>query len=228
MAAPTLVSYTEVASWVTGSTSKATASVSWNAGDIIVVLAGTESDTATPAVPTATGLTFASVAVNSAVGTCSGRLSTATAAGTSSSAITTTLSSGTPHWGFGVWVWRGSTGVGNNIEQHTATKTKALTITSPNSAVMCGVFDFQPGAAGSGTPAVTNTRQSSLDATHYTRLVFDNIDYSTSGSSWGQTGGGSTGPFTILAIEILNDGGGGATNWGPWMVDGLRWNRLVQ
>lgn len=215
-AAPTLVSYTETASWATAAagSSKATASVPWNAGDILVVIAGTESSDCVPAVPTATGLTFSSVVANSAVNTASSRLSTATAAGTSSSVITTTTSgtkSATGHWGFGVWVWRSSTGVGNSIEQHTATKTKALTITSANSAVMIGVFDFNADAAGSGTPAATNTRQAAQDAGVYTRLVFDNIDYSTSGSSWGQTGGGTTGPFSIVGIEIKNDGGGGAT-----------------
>lgn len=217
-AAPTLVSYTASADWTTGNTSKATASISWQTGDILVVIAAAESVTATPAVPTATGLTFSSVVTNSAAGTCATRLSTATAASTSSSAVTTTMSSGAPHWGFGVWVWRGSTGVGNSIEQHTPTKTKALTLTGSNSAVIVGVFDFNADGAGSGTPAVTNTRQAAQDAGRYTQLVFDNVDYSTSGSSWGQTGGGTTGPFSIVGIEIKNDGGGGVT---PGCKNGL-------
>lgn len=30
--------------------------------------------------------------------------------------------------------------------------------------------------------------------------------------------------FTVTFTDVS----GGVTNWGPWMVDGLRWNRLVQ
>lgn len=226
-AAPTRVSYTEVASWTTTGSPKATASISWQAGDILVFIGGSEAAADTIGVPTATGLTFSSVILNTTAGTCSTRVATATAAGTSAATVNATNTNVAAHWGFGVWVWRSSTGVGNNIEQHTATKTKALTLTGVNSAVMVGVFDFNADVVGSGTPAVTNTVENTRDTSHYTALVFDNIDYSTSGSSWGQSGGGTTGPFSIVAIEIKNDGGGGATNWGPWMVNGLNWNRLV-
>lgn len=216
MAAPTLVSYTEVASWATGGATKATASVSWNSGDILVVIAGAENNANTLGTPTATGLTFTIKQSFASGTTCSSMLATATAGSTSSATVNVAYGTtgGSPHWGFGVWVWRSSTGEGNSIEQHTTTKTKALTITSPNSAVMCGVFDFNADAAGSGTPAVTNSRQAAQDAGRYTRLVFDNIDYSTSGSLWGQTGGGTTGPFSIVAVEIKNDGAGGATTRG--------------
>lgn len=211
-AAPTLVSYTETAAWNTAGASKATASISWQTNDILVFVGASESND-TIGVPTATGLTFASVILNITASTCGTRVATATAASTSSSAVTATWTSGGSggtHWGFGVWVWRSSTGVGNNIEQHTATKTKALTLSGVNSAVMIGVFDFNADTAGSGTPAVTNTRQAAQDAAHYTRLVFDNIDFSTSGSSWGQTGGGATGPFSIVGIEIKDTGGAAA------------------
>lgn len=210
-AAPTLVSYTETASWITGGTSKATpGAVSWQTGDILVHISGTENDVfAAPAVPTGTGITFSSVQLNNGIAnTCSGRLSTATAASNGSSIITTTYGNAVPHWGFGVWVWRNSTGVGNSIEQHTTTKTKALTITSVNSAVMIGAFDFGAGTTGSGTPAVTNTRQNTQDTSHYTLLVFDNIDYSTSGSLWGQSGGTGSAAISIFGVEILNSGGG--------------------
>lgn len=227
MAAPTLVSYTETAAWNTAGASKSTASIAWNTGDILVFLGASEGND-TIGVPTATGLTFTSVILNIVANTCGTRLAVATAGGTSSGAVSATWTTGGSagtHWGFGVWVWRSSVGVGNNIEQHTATKTKALTLTGLNSAVVVGVFDFNADAAGSGTPAVSNTRQAAQDATHMTRLVFDNIDYSTSGSSWGQTGGGATGPFSIVGIEIQNDGGGGAATWGPLL--GLGNNRLV-
>lgn len=223
MAAPTLISYTETASWITAGATKATASVSWNSGDILVVLGGSEGPD-TLGVPTATGLTFASQKSNAAASTCGTQLATATAGSTSSATVNMSNSSSVNHWGFGVWVWRSSTGVGNSAEQHTATKTVALTLTGVNSAVMAGVFDFNADAAGSGTPAVTNTRQAAQEALHMARLVFDNIDYSTSGSSWGQSGGGTTGAFSIVVLEIKNDGGGGTT-WGPLL--GLGNNRLV-
>lgn len=208
--APTLVSYTQVV-FNTGGASKATGSISWQAGDILVTIAGSEGTANTFGTPTATGLTFAIIQAVNTGSVCGSSMAVATAASTSSAVVTVPygIISGPPHWGFGVWVWRGSTGVGNSIEQHTATKTKALTITSANSGVCCGVFDFSAGAAGSGLPSVSNTRQSAVDAGRYSQLLFDNIDYSTSGSSWGESGGSASGPFSLLAVEILNTGGGG-------------------
>ena len=38
---------------------------------------------------------------------------------------------------------------------------------------------------------------------------------------------GTSGAWMLVKAAIKPVGGGGATNWGPWMVNGLSWNRLV-
>lgn len=209
--APTRVSYTEVV-WNTTGTSKATASISWQTGDVIVVMAASESAAASteiPAVPTATGLTFASQVVTTAPNSfCSARISACVAGSNGSGAVTTMLGTNAIHWGFGVWVYRGSAGLGNSASQTTATKTKALTPTGADSAVVWGAFDFAAGTAGAGTPTPTTTPQSAADAGRYTRLVCDLTDQVSAGAtSYGQSGGGATGPFTIVAFEIKGAAG---------------------
>ncbi len=226
MAAPTLISYTEVASWATTGTSKSTASVSWNSGDVITVVAGSEGgNNGTLGTPTATGLTFAKNQDITANGgtRCAAFTATAVAGSNSSGSIQVTNSNSGEHWGFGVFVHRSSTGAGNSAQQATSTKTKALTPTAADGAIVWGVFDFNADAAGSGTPSPTNTRQAAQDAGHYTRLVCDLADQTSSGSvSYGQSGGGTTGPFSIVIQEIKNDGGGGATVTYPELERHLR------
>jgi hypothetical protein len=106
------------------------------------------------------------------------------------------------HWGFGVWVWRGSTGIGNSSEQHTATRTVALTPTQTNSAIMWGTFDFAAVATVAITPAPTNTRQSVLDSARYTLYVSDLTNQTSGGSTSYGVGGSGTGPFSIVVMEV--------------------------
>jgi hypothetical protein len=212
---PSLISYTETASWVTAAASKSTASVSWLAGDILVMVAGVEGAD-TIGVPTATGLTFTSRALNTAASTCGSRAATAVAGAGGSSAITATNSSSVHHWGFGVWVFRGSDGFDAAAEQHTATKTVGLTHTDTHSATCWGVFDFAAAATTGITPSPTATdvRQSAQDSPAYTRYVADLTDQASSGSvSYGITGGSGTGPFSIAGVAVLGTttGGGGST-----------------
>ncbi len=56
MAAPALISYTET-TW-SGTGSKSTAAVTWQSGDLVVVLAVDELGTTAVAAPTAAGLVF--------------------------------------------------------------------------------------------------------------------------------------------------------------------------
>jgi hypothetical protein len=211
---PTLVSYTETI-WTAGAGTKTTASVSWQTGDIIVVIAGCEASNSVISAVTATGLTLtARAGPNSVIGTCYGVGYTAVAASTSSAAFTATNSNTALHWGIAVWVWRGSDGFDAACEQHTATKTKALVHTDTHSAACVGTFDFQPGAAQTITPVPTNTRQRVLDGTAYTIYVSDLDDQASSGSvSYGITGGAGTGPFTIIGVAVLGttSAGGGTT-----------------
>lgn len=199
---PTLISYTET-SWVVTGSPRSSASVSWQTGDVIVVIGGQEADITALGNPTATGLTFTTQKSNVAAGSCGSMLATAVAGSTSSSAISMTGPNSVQHWGFGVWVWRGSTGIGNSSEQHTATKTVGLTPTQIHSSIMWGTFDFQPGAAQTITPTPTNTRQNVLDTGRYTIYVSDLGDQPSAGStSYGITGGAGTGPFSIVVMEV--------------------------
>jgi hypothetical protein len=210
--APTLISYTEVA-WTTTGTPKSTAAtVSWQTNDVIVVIAGAE-DISTLGVPTATGLTFVVQKQNNpgAAGTCSSGVWAVVAgsAGTNQ-AVSQTLSSGVKHWGFGVWVWRGSQGIGDSSEQHTATKTVNMTpAAGADAGVVWGAFDFSAGAGPAATPTPTDTRQATVDGTKYSLVVADLTDQVSAGAvAYGLTVTGTTGPYSIVVMEIKTGAGG--------------------
>jgi hypothetical protein len=208
--APTLVSYTETASWITQATTKSTASVSWNAGDIIVVLGisegvGSEQLGGASGLPTATGLTFTNVINHAASSNPALCVATATAASTSSSAVT--LTSGLAEYGFGVWVIRNSGGVGNNASQFTSTPTKALTPVQAHSLIIWGVGDWAAATVVGITPTPSDTRENTANNPHYTVYAADLLDQSSTGStSYGIASG--TGPFSIGIIEIKGTGAG--------------------
>lgn len=206
---PTRVSYTETV-WNTTATPKSTASVSWLAGDVIVAMGGTEGGT-TLTVPTATGLTFTSQVLNAAASTCGTRIATAIAGSSGSSAVTMTNTSG--NWGFAVWVWRGSDGVGSNGEQHTTTHTRSVVPTDTHSAWMFGVFDFSAAAAtNTQTPTVTNIGEKAIENAAYTAYVGDIVDQASAASTaYGLSAGGTTGVLSIAVIEVLGTTGGGVS-----------------
>jgi hypothetical protein len=201
--APTLVSYTQAASWITGGASKSTASVSWNSGDLIVACGGAESNGGL-GTPTATGLTFSSVRSNAAANTASSQLAYATAASTSSSTITMAYSgSAGEHWGFGVWVFRSHGGTGNSAEQHTSTRTVSLTPAGgAHSAMVYCTFDYAAATAQTVTPTPTDARQAAQDTNHYTLYVDDLTDQASSGANPYGIGGTGSGPFSIVVLEV--------------------------
>ena len=226
MAAPTLISYTET-TWTTTATTLSTASVSWQTNDVLVVISGAEGAGANLGTPTATGLTFAKQKSNTAAGSCEAFVATAVAGSSSSGAVTVT-SSASQHYGFGVWVWRSSTGVGNSSEQHTTTKTVSQTNTAANGGMVWGAFDFNADAAfTAGTPTPTNTPQKAQDAGRYSFGVFDLADQTSAGAvSYGFTGGGTTGPYSLVVVEVKNDGAGAAAT-PPWIPDFLFVKRRI-
>lgn len=199
---PTLISYTEVA-YSQNSPTATSASVSWLAGDVIVVIVMDEG-VATIGTPTATGLTFTSPVSNNAAGTCASRGAYVVAAAGGSSAVSATLSTG--HGGLGVWVWRGSEGIGSSVEQHTTTRTKALVPVDTHSAYCWTVGDFAAGATTSVvlTPTPTTTQESALDVGHYTVYSGNlNDQASAASTNFGTSGGTVTGPSSIIAMEVL-------------------------
>lgn len=202
---PTLISYTETA-WNSTGLSKSTASISWNAGDVLVMIGGADSGI-TIGIPTATGLTFTSFALVTTSSGARGASALATSAG--SGTVSASNSSSTSNWGFGVWVWRGSAGLGSTASP-APSATKIIGVTpfqgGTHSGYCYATFDFSGAAVGAavGTPTPTNIRQAAQFLTAYTGWVDDLIDQPSSGSvNYGISGGTSTGPFTIIVAEVL-------------------------
>jgi len=200
-------------------TPRSTASVSWVTGDIIVVTMtdeGVNTGDGFTAVPTATGLTFASVINHTASANCALAIFTATAASSGSSAITGSHhNSGTAgNWVMWVWVWHNSGGVGTNASQFTSTKTVNLTPAGgANSAIVWAVGDF---AGGSVTPSATptspnETTRQAIGAAGANYLNADITNQTSSGAvSYGIVTT-TTGPFSIGVLEIKGTTGGGPT-----------------
>ena len=210
MTAPTLTAYSETA-WNSGGT-KATASFSWSAGDVIVVVAATEDGGHPVAAPTGTGLTFSAV-TGASVGAdsshCGANAWVATPGSSGSSTISSTGATTARHWGMGAWQWTGSAGVGNVGALASTALTVSLTRAGNNSCVAGGVFDFNAGStSGYGwTPTVGHDRDHAVDSGRYTFYVADWGDQGSSGStSYGLTGV-SGGPFTKLVIEVKGSAG---------------------
>lgn len=197
-----IVSYTESGAWTSSGTSKQAANVSWSAGDLIVTLAGLEdASQGAPPVPSATGLVFNSIDSNAAASTANTRSAYAIA-GSAGGPTNVGFTIGTAkQGGISVWVISGASDIGDHKEQHTSTKTVASTRvgTDPSIYVWCCV-DFAGDGVGSGSPAPTNTRENSAGASDY--LVCDLTNVS-SNQSYGETGGGASGPFSLLVVEIV-------------------------
>lgn len=204
---PSLISYTEIA-YNSTTSPRASASISWLTNDVVVFLYGDEGAGTTVTAPTATGLTFTQQKLNSTASTCKSGVWTAVAASGSSGVVNGGHAAPSANWGASVWVWRGSDGVGVSFEQHTATKTVSAVPTDTHSSWMWGIFDFAAGAAGGSTqtPTVTNARQvGEVVAGAYSIWAGDEDDQASASSTpYGiTTGTASTGPFSIVGVEVL-------------------------
>jgi len=218
LAAPTFVSYNSTTSafTATGAT-KSTASISWQSGDVVVAVLGAENtNSITLGVPTVSGLTFTMQKQNNpgtASSTCASMVATAVAASSSSGAVSSTATgsnSGTLFWGMGVYVFRGSAGVGNSAEQHTSTKTVSLTPTGADSAIVWGVFDFAGAHTNTATPTATHN-EVAINNSNYDVNISDLDDQVSAGAaSYGVTST-SAGPFSIVVVEVKAGAGGGAS-----------------
>jgi hypothetical protein len=181
-------------------------SITWLTGDVIVVLAVSEN-AGTIALPTATGLTFVSQQLNTAAGTCASQGAAAIAGSGSSATVSCSDGAGAVRHGMGVWVWRGSDGIGTAaIEQHTATKVKSVTPADTHSAFCWTVADFSAAAVGAAvlTPTPTTVQESAQQASHFT-IFSGNLNDQASAAAFnvGISGGTSVGPFSIVGIEVL-------------------------
>lgn len=140
MAAPTLVG-SSASTFTTGNTARPTGSLSWVAGDIILVLGMTADNSVLLSTPTGSGLSFAALAgtPTSAASSTKGYAWSATATGSATGAISSTQSGAASANGSGIaaFVYRGSDGLGTPVVSTTlgSTTTQNLTRVQANSAV---------------------------------------------------------------------------------------------
>lgn len=215
--------------FTTATTPASFPSVSWQTGDLIIVIGATEAWTSTLVAPTVAGLTFTAIAGTplSATSQCYGGAWQATAASSSSGAISIGESTTPNHYGAQVWVWRGHNGVGViGLAQSTAiTVSMAM---SANSGACMGLFDFSAAAAGfTGTPTVNVERADLSDATHYTVWVADWLNQAVGTRNYGITSG-PTSANTMIAVEVKELAVGGsipvpAPLFGPGAHGPLTW-----
>jgi hypothetical protein len=142
MAAPTFVAATRpTSSWTTnGVTTKTSPSFSVTAGDVLVVLAGTEEANFTLSGATGGSLTWAQQE-NAGTGGSSARSAiwTATVDVDKSMTVSVNCSSAVPGWGFVVHQYRDSAGVGVHASTvaGSGAPSQALLTTQANSAISC-------------------------------------------------------------------------------------------
>lgn len=118
------------------------------------------------------------------------------------------------------------------------TSTTALpdpTAVSPVAATsmsICGGFNF--GFGGSQTwvapagYAIRTLNTGGIDAVMATKSLASNASEDPAIFTSSGIVGAADNLWNGFVMTFTDAAGGGATTWGPWMVDGLRWNRLVQ
>jgi hypothetical protein len=186
-----------------------TGSATWQSGDLIVVIGGTENGSQTLGTPTATGLAF-SLVTSSGVGSSSNStayLWSATAGSNGSGTITSTGT--TAMHGITVFVYRSSLGLGNNnsISASSAT-TISLNHASANSEVLSFLSDWNatndtvvtPSPSAGGTQRVADTIQGPPLATMF---VDEWTDQGSAGTtSYGITNFTGTPKMNGIAVEV--------------------------
>jgi hypothetical protein len=208
------------------------ASYTWLAGDVFVVIALTPDNGDTAATPAATGLTFSAVTgspTNSGSSTKGYAWSATAASGGSGTIFVDGSGSGGGKLEVLIYQYRGSDGIGNVALDAAlgSTTTKSLTRGSDNSAVVQGWGDWN--AVNDTTVTWTPSGQTQDAATR------DAVAFTTFGAHWGDQGaagatsygfsGFAGGKMTAITVEVKGAAGGGGAAWGPLL--GLANNRLV-
>lgn len=214
MTAPTLIATSGSAWGTTGSTTRATGSLSWVAADWIIGLGMTENNPATLSTPTATGLTLTDVAgfPTNTGSTCKGYAWAVQASGSGSSTFSSSAANSASLAGIQVWVFRGCTGIGATVQSVAGvTPSISLSLTGAQSAVVWA------GGDGFGTSDTTVTftpsggtqRQAAGGGGVATLFCGDWGDQgSPATTSFGLDGAtfSTSGPFTSVALEVLGSG----------------------
>ena len=186
-----------------------TASVSWNAGDWIVVVGATEDSAVTIATPTATGLTFELLSSTSGASNCNTYVWAARATSASSGAITADTSSGAGNYSKGIaaLVVRDSSGIGK-IATLTGSTAKTITLqtTATDSAVVCILADYAAvnDTAVDPTPSTNGTVRTATNAsTRFTGFVVSwEAQGAPASTAYGITNHTGTVDMSGIAIEL--------------------------
>jgi hypothetical protein len=237
MAAPTISAFSNSTATDKNNdgASETTGSVSWNLGDVVVVMGVTDDNFNTLATPATagSGLSFAAVSgfPSNVASTCKIYAWSATASATSSGTITSVVGGGVSLARvIMVWVLSGSDGLGNAAVSSGADTTDpydvSLTRAGDNSAVLMVAGDWS---------AISDTTTDPSPLSGSTQRLGDNgglcasqqnayaADWADAGAS-GTTSYGVTGvtgsKMTIGAVEVKGTagGGGGATNSVAWVT----------
>lgn len=203
---PTLVG-TSGNTWtsVAGGVARTTGSLTWEAGDVIVVMGVTENNTQTFAIPTATGLTFSLITTTNVSSTCKGYAWSATATNNGSGTINSDTSSSGEMANIEAYVYRGSDGVGNNAASAAGTGTTiSLSRSSNNSAVAWAGCDYSAtnDTVVTPTPAGGTQDQAAYLLNDATMFAFHWDDQGAAGSTNYGVTGFAGGVFTKVAVEI--------------------------
>jgi hypothetical protein len=209
MAAPTLSDYQQ-STWTDQTAgNEVTPTVTWSAGDLIVVLGATEDNAGVQLdVPTATGLTFTQLIATNTVSNTKCYVWTATAGSSGSGAITANrLDGGTKARGIAAFVYSGSDGTGNTgTIVDSAAFVVSLVRASANSAVLVVLGDWNAvnDTAVTSEPVAGATQRVAAFATGATFFVLNWTDQGNAGTtSYGFTDAGhGTVLMAGIAVEI--------------------------
>jgi hypothetical protein len=207
MKAPVLVEYQQSTWTGLSAASEVTAVVTWQTGDVILVLGVTEDQPRTLGLPTATGLTFTSIQEGDKAGSCHTYAWRATAGANGSSAITSTTDGASAARGLSAFVYRGHGGVGASVKNSVtdATSVVSLSRSGANSAVAwcCGDFTASTDVTVAATPAGGTQRVAVTESTRATFFVFDWGDQgAVTTTNFGITGASGSNHF-MIAVEVL-------------------------
>jgi hypothetical protein len=221
---PTLVSSTSTVFNTT--TSPKSVTLTTQAGDYVVVVAGTENASELTNTPSGNGLTF--TLLQSETGgsnVCESKVWVAQdSTGGTSWTLSATHSATSTHWGFTATVWRGSDGYGASAK-NTVTDGVApsldLTTTADNSAIVYGSFDWNAISGSSRTwrtinsytPTSANGGEDSyaLSSGRYTEYTGHWLDVGSTGTkTTGLSAPGGQKP-SIVAVEIKGAGSSALT-----------------
>lgn len=210
---PTLVGTAEAPYGTTG-TSKTSGSVSVNQNDVLAVVALASDPVTFSNIDDTDGNTWTLQQSINVSQFCSAYVWTATANATDSITVSMDSSSSAAHWGFTVYVWRGSSGVGNSNKTNVASGAPSLALTTAqdNSAILTGNGDWNAGSGTSRTWRTVNSITPTSGNGLETKYLQDTSFYTVYEAYWNDAGTagsktvGLSAPtgqkYSIVAVEI--------------------------